>query len=92
MASNYDLFCGKHGALGSCLHKTEEGLSLAYSHWSDKGTRDASCPGEDAPCEISPNNIRQAIVQIKECIDQERQFPEISIEVLGDLLINSPYR
>ncbi|WP_040939763.1 hypothetical protein [Coxiella burnetii] len=55
-------------------------------------TRDASWPGEDAPCETLPNNIRQAIVQIKECIDQERQFPEISMEVVDDLLINSPYR
>ncbi len=57
-----------------------------------KKTRDASWPGEDAPCETLPNNIRQAIVQIKECIDQERQFPEISMEVVDDLLINSPYR
>ncbi|AAO90963.1 antibiotic biosynthesis monooxygenase family protein [Coxiella burnetii] len=85
-------FVEKRGALGSCLHKTKEGLWLAYSRWPDKKTRDASWPGEDAPCETLPNNIRQAIVQIKECIDQERQFPEISMEVVDDLLINSPYR
>ena len=77
---------------GSCLYKTEEGLWLAYSHWPDKETRDPSWPGKDAPCETLANNIREAVVQIKECIDQERQFPEISMEVVSDLLINSPYR
>ena len=35
----------KHcGALGSCLHQTEEGFWLAYSRWPDKATRDAAWP------------------------------------------------
>lgn len=29
-------FVEKRGALGSCLHKTKEGLWLAYSRWPDK--------------------------------------------------------
>ena len=38
-------FVAHRGALGSCLHKTEEGMWLAYSRWPDKATRDASWRG-----------------------------------------------
>ncbi len=42
------------GALGSCLHKTEEGYWLAYSRWPDKATRDAAWPSDAAPSNQSP--------------------------------------
>lgn len=75
------------GALGSCLHKTEEGYWLAYSRWPNKATRDAAWPGENMPSTALPNEIGQAIIGIKNCIDQTRQFPEICMEVKNDLLI-----
>lgn len=79
-------FVERRGAIGSCLHKTEEGYWLAYSRWPDKATRDASWPGDDAPSTELPDNIRQAIIDIKACVDQERKFPQIQMEVVNDLL------
>lgn len=81
-------FVQNRGALGSCLHKTGEGLWLAYSRWPDKKTRDASWPGEDAPSEELPDDIRQAVIRIKDCIDQEQKLPEINMEVIDDLLMS----
>lgn len=75
-------FVEERGALGSCLHKTEEGYWLAYSRWPDKATRNASWPGDDAPSDELPNEIRQAITNIKDCIDQDRKFPEICMEMI----------
>lgn len=74
------------GALGSCLHKTEEGIWLAYSRWPDKKTRDAAWPGENNPSAVLPAEIREAIIKIKDCGDPERKLPEICMEVVSDLL------
>ncbi|HEX4045258.1 MAG TPA: hypothetical protein VHZ76_06305 [Gammaproteobacteria bacterium] len=82
--ANY--FVKYRGALGSCLHKTEEGYWLAYSRWPNKATRDASWPGENAPSDILPDEIKRAIVNIKNCMDPERKFPEICMEIVDDLL------
>ena len=79
-------FVAHRGALGSCLHKTDDGMWVAYSRWQDKATRDASWPGEDAPSSELPQDIRDAIYAIKNCSDQERQLPEICMEVVDDLL------
>jgi len=78
-------FVDKRGALGSSLHKTEEGYWLAYSRWPDKATRDASWPGDDAPSDELPDEIRQAIVDIQRCIDQERKFPDICMEMVDNI-------
>ena len=82
--ANY--FVAKRGAIGSCLHKTVEGYWLAYSRWPDKATRDASWPGDDVPSDELDEEMQTAILQIKACIDQERSFPEICMEVKDDLL------
>lgn len=74
------------GALGSCLHKSNEGMWLAYSRWPDKATRDASWPGETAPSDVLPDEIKQAIVKIQNCIDQTQKLPEICMDVVDDLL------
>jgi hypothetical protein len=79
-------FIEKRGALGSCLHKSSDGLWVAYSRWPDRATRDASWPGEDAPSEVLPPEIREAIIKIKDCIDQNRKIPDLSLEVVDDLL------
>ena len=76
-------FIEKRGALGSSLHRTDEGLWIAYSRWPDKATRNASWPGEGAPSNKLPNEIRQAIITLKDCI--ERQLPEICMEIVDDL-------
>ena len=82
--ANY--FVAKRGALGSCLHKSEDGKWIAYSRWPDKATRDASWPGENAPSDELPLEIRQAIVLVKDCIDQDRKLPDICMDVVTDLL------
>lgn len=83
--ANYFIEC--RGAIGSCLHKTEDGIWLAYSRWPDRATRDASWSGENAPSETLPNEIREVIDKIKECGDPDRKLPEICMEVVDDLLL-----
>ncbi|HAT9060358.1 TPA: DNA adenine methylase [Legionella pneumophila subsp. pneumophila] len=82
-------FVQYRGALGSCLHKTNDGMWLAYSRWPDKATRDASWPGDNAPSEMLPKEIRKAVVTIQECIDQTQKPPEITMEVVNDLLYSN---
>jgi len=60
-------FIEYRGAIGSCLHKTSDGLWVAYSRWPDKKTRDNSWPGENAPSEELPLEIRNAVLTIKDC-------------------------
>lgn len=75
-------FVRKRGALGSTLHKTEEGMWVAYSKWPDKATRDSSWPqGKDAVNPELPADIHQAIFGLKQCLDSERQLPEICMEI-----------
>lgn len=73
-------FVDERGALGSTLHKTEEGMWVAYSRWPDKATRDASWPQEGAEVSsaISPA-MRQAIEGLKECI--EKRLPEVCMKI-----------
>lgn len=78
------------GALGSCLHQAEEGFWLAYSRWPDKATRDAAWPPSNIPSDSFPDEIREAIIGIKNCMDKEREFPEICMEIKHDLLIPKP--
>lgn len=79
-------FIEHRGAIGSCLHRTEDGLWVAYSRWPDKATRDASWPGENAFPPDLPLEIQQAIMSIKSCVDQDRKFPELCLEIIDDLL------
>lgn len=80
-------FVERRGAIGSCLHRASDERWLAYSRWPDKKTRDASWPGENAPSAELPADIRAAVLLIKDCLDQERQLPEICMEVVDDLLL-----
>lgn len=79
-------FVSKRGAIGSCLHKAEDGKWIAYSRWPDKATRDASWPGEKDPSNELPEEIRQAILTVKGCIDPDRKLPDICMDVVRDLL------
>ena len=75
-------FIKHRGAIGSSLHKAEDGVWIAYSRWPSRAVRDASW-GDNK--EILPNEILKAIEQLKAC--QEEQYPEICMEVIEDLLI-----
>lgn len=84
-------FVEQRGALGSRLHRTEEGLWIAYSCWPDKATRDNSWPGDNAPSSELPVVVRQAIITIQNCIDHESNQKnqikfETCMEVVDDLL------
>jgi len=79
-------FVTKRGALGSCLHRAEDGKWVAYSRWPDKATRDASWPGENAPSNELPEDVRQAVILVKDCIDKDRKLPDICMDVVTDLL------
>lgn len=81
-------FVEQRGAIGSCLHQAEDGLWVAYSRWPDKATRDASWPGDNAPADTLPEDIKMAITVIKNCLDPERKLPEICMEVVDDLLVS----
>ncbi len=82
-----EYFIEKRGAIGSCLHRTSDGLWLAYSRWPDKKTRDASWPEEGAPSIELPRDIYEAILIIKDSIDQDRKLPDIYMDVIDDLLL-----
>ncbi len=72
-------FVAKRGALGSCLHKAEDGKWIAYSRWPDKATRDASWP---RPSNELPEEIQQAILLVKDCIDEDRKIPDICMDII----------
>lgn len=89
-------FIERRGALGSCLHQTEDGLWVAYSRWPDKATRDASWPGEDAPSSELPDEVRKAIVTIQGCLDKERDeklgiVRETCLNIVDDLIFNKKH-
>lgn len=77
-------FMAHRGAIGSCLHKTDQGEYVAYSRWPDKQTRDASW-GPEADIHSNPE-IALAIEQFKKCIDRSEPFDEICMDVVQDLL------
>lgn len=83
-------FIEEKGAIGSCLHRTSDGMWVAYSRWPDKKTRDAAWPGDHAPSSELPLKIREAILTIKNCLDQDRNLPDICMEVVDDLLPKYP--
>ncbi len=80
-------FIEKRGAIGSCLHRTPDGLWLAYSRWPDKKTRDASWSDDTKSSNEMPKEIHAAIAMIKDCLDAERKLPDICLEVVDDLLL-----
>ena len=83
-------FIKHRGATGSCLHQTLDGMWVAYSRWPDQKTRDASWPGENAPSNELPQEIREAVAIIQDCLDLDRKLPDICMEVVNDLLLREP--
>ena len=83
-------FIESRGAIGSCLHKGDNGLWIAYSRWPDKATRDASWPGENTPNgELSEdiiNSIKIMQTIKKENSDMEDDYEEFGLNIVNDLL------
>jgi spore coat protein CotH len=85
-------FMNKRGAIGSCLHKSDDNLWVAYSRWPSKEARDASWPGNEAPNEELPLDIIEAIAQIQRIKEENsdlEQFDEICMHVVEDKLLTS---
>lgn len=80
-------FIDYRGALGSCLHKREDGLWVAYSRWPDRATREASWQNGNNPSEGLPAEILEVGLRLKDCLDETRKIPEICLDVVDDLLI-----
>ncbi|PJD94791.1 MAG: hypothetical protein CK425_10395 [Parachlamydia sp.] len=79
-------FVEECGALGSTLHKTDEGMWIAYSKWPDKATRDAlwSSGKGEANAKL-PLHVQEAINGLKLCLEEEKLLPEICMEVLEEI-------
>lgn len=86
-------FIESRGAIGSCLHKGDDGIWIAYSRWPDKATRDASWPGEDTPNNELPEDISNSVKIMqtikKENSDMEDDYEEFCLNVVNDLLCTS---
>jgi heme-degrading monooxygenase HmoA len=85
--TNY--FIKQRGAIGSCLHKGDNGLWIAYSRWPDKATRDASWNDAETTRQQFPEAVQNAIETMQkikmENVDLE-QYEEICCEVINDKL------
>ena len=79
-------FVKEKGALGSSIHKSEEGYYVTYSRWTDKAARDASWPKEDdSVFETFPEEVKKAVFTLKNCLDAEKQFPEVCMSIIEEL-------
>lgn len=75
-------FIDNRGAIGSTLHKAEDGMYLAYSKWPDKKTRDASWGNTVG--DNFPGEIKRAVATLKNCLDPDRELPEIQLELIDE--------
>jgi hypothetical protein len=77
------------GAIGSCLHKSDHNLWIAYSRWPDKVTRDALWPSDGSLNEQFPEEITKAI-KIMQDFKKENQslkhYDEICMDIVDDLI------
>jgi quinol monooxygenase YgiN len=79
-----DYFVKNRGAIGSCLHKAENDLWIAYSRWPDQKTRKASWTDNKKILATLPEDIQQTMMTMKNCI--KRRYPETCMNVQEDLL------
>ncbi len=80
-----EYFMQERGAIGSNLHKTNEGYWLAYSLWPDQNTRDASWSKDEIKNDL-PEKIQTAIANMKKCADLDKEpFPEINMNLVDSV-------
>jgi hypothetical protein len=79
-------FVRDRGAIGSTLHRSEEGYWVAYSRWPDRQTREASWPKMGR--ETNPNlplHILTSITGLMGCLDETVKFPEITMDLISEV-------
>lgn len=84
-----DYFIRHRGALGSCLHQTEDNLWIAYSRWPDKATRDASWPADGKIDNKFPSDVVDAIKLMQSFRAENKtleQYDEIAMTLVMDKL------
>lgn len=77
-------FINHCGAIGSNLHKSEEGEYIAYSRWPTVEQRDKYWKDKNVP-----DQITEAIDKLKACLDQSKPIDEINMEILKDFMPRS---
>lgn len=80
-------FIAEKGAIGSVLHRAQDGSWVAYSRWPNPELRDAAWPKDENVSLDMPEEVRTAILGIKNAIDPSYEFTETIMEVVEDLLI-----
>ena len=88
-----DFFINHRGAIGSCLHKGDDGIWVAYSLWPNKATRDASWTRDNAILKRFPEEICQSM-QIIQAIKEENSalenyYDELCLTVVEELLTST---
>ena len=82
------LYFIKHrGAIGSALHKTDQGEYIAYSRWPSKEVRDLSWQ-PSGNSNIFPE-INEMIETLIICVDKNQPYEEINMNIVEDFL-NAP--
>ena len=76
-----DYFVKHCGALGSSLHKSDQGEWIAYSRWPDQETRDATWITETDLSE----EMKSTIKNLKDCIDREKPYEEICMSLIESI-------
>lgn len=79
-----DFFVKEKGAIGSTLHKSEEGLWIAYSKWPNQKTRDQNW-SKNLDLSQFPPEIQKCILTLKDCMDDKKSLPEICMEVVEEV-------
>jgi hypothetical protein len=85
-----DYFVQERGAIGSCLHKIDEGHFLAYSRWPNRKVREKSKVMYLINDKSIPEKVRLAIKIIKDSKDNNKeQFDEIVMDLINDKLVSN---
>lgn len=82
VVANY--FIEHCGAIGSVLHKSQQGEYVAYSRWPTKEMRDAVWGDDTKPL---PAAIEKAVNDLKSCFDLDKPHEEIELTMVNDLLL-----
>jgi heme-degrading monooxygenase HmoA len=84
-----DYFKKNCGAIGSCLHKNEDGLWLAYSRWPTRESRDAAWHTDTELNKEFPQSVLDSIEymhKIKHENEHLENYEELCMELVEDRL------
>lgn len=78
-------FKEERGALGSILHKSEDGAWVVYSKWPNVETWQKSWPMEGEAADL-PDDILDAVRELKACLNHDLPFEKNVLTVVDGLL------